>query len=570
MSLIKIGTYFMAICLWIGILSVVVKSIRFFKSDAKKLYSSTALLLFVLVLGAGVFLFGKGATLNRLGIEDALEYFVAAERFSHSDSYSLSLNGQNYPSRFPPFFSTIVIAPFLDLSSLLKQSGPFFAYLPVFALSLLALISAFFIGVALTNIWGGVFAFLGCLLLPEFRYFSGYLMSDAPFAALWLLSMLYFLLQLEVSESQHSRWLVPGLLVAGAFGLRPLGIFLLIPWFLLFIVQARGRKFVEVLPDAVMLTTPVAVFVMINLVYNSKIFGSALRTGYHYWMSIPYDFRELTFSLSYVTGNVIVLVNETAVLPALFVIIAILFATRHPELATVFTCKQKRVVAAVLYIVIPALGLIIFHALYFYTSSRFFLPVSMLLITVAGGVVGGFLGKLKVTPYALIFCTAVSGLLAGASLYVSREPELDLEKALELRESVPPLATLVSAHNPLFLEYFVNRGTSRRLVPWSRDLPYASKFATASAPMTFNTEDVHWSDHRLDRLRASGAIVDPYPVVMQEAPRLFAEWLKQKHLVYIDTSLLSQEDLKWINTHFFVTRFDNGMLYLRESCLQYD
>lgn len=557
-----------------GVLSVIFRcllSIKFKSGDSNLSPGSLFCILCALLLGAGFFLHRGEAGLNRLAIEDALEYYVGAENFVKEGSYSFEINSQQQPSRFPPFFSTVILAPFIDLGRLSNIDGPTMAYVPVLLMTLVALSAGFLLGASISNVWGGIAALLGCLLLPELRYFSGQIMTDAPFAALWLVGLLCFLMQLEAEDGKQSRWVIPGLIVAGAFGLRPLGIMLLVPWIILFSLQSRGRKLFNVLADLIMLVAPTVILTGSNLAYNRKVFGEPFRTGYHYWMSIPYDFSELTFSLRYVAENLTVLAGETAVLPALFVIAAIVVSARRPELEAVFICNRGRVAGTLIYLLIPGLGLILFHAVYFYSASRFFLPVSIILMALAAGLVGGFLNKLKTSPYALILSLGVAGMLARAVFVATDDPATgDLRAVLKLKDIVPPTATLVSAHNPLFLEHFVNAGTQRRLIPWSRELPYASKLITLSKPPAEIAAGAHWSKHRFKGLNQMADTIDPYPVVMKEAPRLFAKWLKQKRLVYVDTSLLSQEDLEWVTKHFFVTRMDNGLLYLRESCLRYE
>src|ERR1700722_18237324 len=78
----------------------------------KLAFNPTALLPILIVLLATVHLYCPPAQVAELEVDpDSVEYAVAGHRFASTGRYEIVVNGQALPSRYPPGFSVLFLAP---------------------------------------------------------------------------------------------------------------------------------------------------------------------------------------------------------------------------------------------------------------------------------------------------------------------------------------------------------------------------------------------------------------------------------------------------------------------------
>lgn len=249
------------------------------------------------------------------------------------------------------------------------------------------------------------------------------------------------------------------------------------------------------------------------MAYNAIEFGSPFRTGYHFWVPVPFDYTHLTFSLSYVASNLTVLWKTNAIL--LVCAAVVIWAIDRWGLCSKEDGHSRpRTVRWIgEFILLGVVPSVLLHLVYFYPVRRFYLPFLALLAATIGGMVGAWLGRL--TRAALLGMLAL--VLLGAVLMNSNEvrPTPDRRSAVdEILQHTPEDALIISAIEPAYLEYMVARGSQRRIVPISRRVEYAGKLIAPEKIPDPEPPPQGPYDHRCAGLLRGGA---------QEAVRFVAE-----------------------------------------------
>ncbi|HEY2139172.1 MAG TPA: glycosyltransferase family 39 protein, partial [Chthoniobacterales bacterium] len=130
---------------------------------------------------------------NASGLEvppDAVEYALAPLQLLETGHYDIILEGRPLPPRYPPWFSTLIIAP----AYLLFGHDPGNAILPITLTAVLGVGFAWAIGRRITGApSGGIFAGLALLTLPTYSFWAGQVMSDVPSTAAMLWGCLLYL-----------------------------------------------------------------------------------------------------------------------------------------------------------------------------------------------------------------------------------------------------------------------------------------------------------------------------------------------------------------------------------------
>ena len=150
----------------------------------------TTLTLTLLLVVAFFTLFEPPFTASDLTIApDSVEYSTAAWRLVHEGRYAVTINGTAYPSRYPPGFALLALAPVYQLLG--HDIGIGAGIFGVLFWSLVGVAAAFAIGRRLGGLPSGLMAGAAVLLLPDFRRYSQMIMSDATCAAMMLVFVVW-------------------------------------------------------------------------------------------------------------------------------------------------------------------------------------------------------------------------------------------------------------------------------------------------------------------------------------------------------------------------------------------
>jgi hypothetical protein len=234
--------------------------------------------------------------------------------------------------------------------------------------------------------------------------------------------------------------------------------------------------------------------------YNSTTFGSVWRSGYNYWVSIPCDFISLTFGLRYLTANLGTLFDHSGFLFLALACAGLFFLLRQRQPAAVNTVLTP----TALFLGLGVLPGVALHLFFFYSATRFFVPLFVILSALAGSLAGLLVAeRLK----SIIWLPGLLVLVCVLSALLRSYPQATRRTAAdEIVELAPKQATVISALDPLYLGFFLKRaGKDVTLLPVSRRVEYASKLVMTQPISALNPLPSNPLASRDPRLLAIGA-----------------------------------------------------------------
>ena len=479
-------------------------------------------------------------------VPDSIEYAAAAHRTATLGEYTLIVNGRPYPPRYTPWFSWLCLAPAYWLLG--PNVGN--AIWPITLSALLAVLLAFRLGWRLAGLGGAVLGSSYVLALPLFNTFGRLIMTEVPCAMLVLLAALLFLRLHAAPNARPRAFLLAGGVVALAAALRVTAAALLLPclWLAL-----RQKPWTRRLPCVAACGLPWVLVACANLAYNAVTFGSPLRSGYHFWCPVPYDYPALTFSLAYIRPNAAALVQSGLPLFLGVVVLLAWLAHRPGQRAPVspVTALPAGLAALAVFTALSAVPLLLLHLVYFFPDARFYLPVLVLLAVIAGAQAARVLPR--VAPAVWLTIPAVL-LLGAAGWRLKDRAERPCPRAAveAIGRYTPANAVVLSSIAPAYLEFMLSPAVSgaanrRQIIPLSRRVEYADKLIRVTRVARPHPFPAGFWDQRCAGLRGPGAI-DVVPVVLAERPPLVAEALARGRrvfvcacdLAYADTNLLAR------------------------------
>lgn len=467
------------------------------------------------VLAAAVRLYRPAFDASDLVITpDSLEYAVGAERIADLGRFDLEIEGVSYPPKVSPWFS-LCLAPAYRV-----HRGELGAGIHVvFLFSLAGVLAAAAIGRRLGGDWGGAAAAVLLAANAQYAWLAREIMTDVPATALTLLLGWQFLRILE-RERPLSSWVLAGSLCAVAFAFRSENLALLLPFAALLVrrVPRRASKLLA-------LAAPAVAVVVATALYDRSAFGDWRRNGYMYWCPVPYDYPELTFSLAYVPANLAALVQKDLVPGWILggVGSGILLAKGS---------KESRLV-----LLFAALGVvpgIVFHFFFHFPQVRFNLPLNAIGCVLGGAGLASLLPS-RVPSYG-------AALLALVPLALPRPPSRAPNRrttADELARATPDDAVVVTLLEPVYLEPLLLRGTRRRVVPYDRQVEYASKLVAPRRIDPLTPAARGPDDHRAPGLLRGGAR-DVCAFTADEAPERLLAAVRQGIPVFVELRFLPQ------------------------------
>ena len=485
-------------------------------------------LLFVILI-ATIWLYQSPYNVSDLTMEpDSVEYALAPLQFLETGRYEIIVQGHALPPRYPPWFSVMVIAPAYALFG--HQPGN--AILPITGLGLAGIAFAWAIGKRIAAGPGAILAGLSVLAIPAYSMWAGYVMTDVPCTAIMLGTCLLYL---RLRSQPSSTWfdLLAGILVAIAMLLRPVFAATLLP-FALLILQSRQR-FVS---RFVVLLLPVATAMAATLTYNWATFGSPLRNGYQFWTPVPYDYPSLVFSLRYVLGNAQVILHTA--FPILFLTATALWWILKTRDRDGFDAVRRPLWHTLTFLILTTVPILCFHLIYFFPADRFYLPM-LAGMAILGSALTGQLIRNRWTRVSKLLLPGALLVVIGLRMLTSESLPLRRMAADRVRKYTPENAIVISEIDPVYLERMAARGTSRRIVPLSREVEYASKLLAPARIDNPQPPPANWHDHRSVGLIRGGA-KEAVPFVATEQVENLAEEAQRGTAVFLEGTFLAASD----------------------------
>lgn len=483
--------------------------------------------LVLLLLIAVVWLYRSPYSASNLEVPpDSVEYALAPLQLVETGRYEIILEGRPLPPRYPPWFSTLVILP----AYVLFGHDPGNAILPVTALAAAGIGFAWAIGKRLGGAAGGIIAGLAVLFLPSYASWATQVMSDVPATTLMLATWLLYL-RLRSSPRSVAIYLAAGLLIAVDALFRPVFAAMLFP----FLVEIfRERR--AIARNAIALLLPITGAFIATLAYNSAVFGSAMRNGYSYWVAIPQDYLSLTFSPAYLKMNLWVVVRTVFPL-YLLVCLAAWLVVRKREPAAL-AASRPAFWDAWSFVGLTTVPILLFHLFYFFPSDRFHLPMFAGVAVIAGGMCG-LLFHSRTTSLLNLLLPVLLFLAIVAKIVVPQVVPHRRLAADRIRAHTPDNAMIISAIEPVYLERLAAHGSSRRIVPISRNVEYASKVLTPKHVDLPNVAALNWRDNNNDLLRGRAEQAVKF-VASEQLDALVAQ-ASSGTPIFLDTTYLGEE-----------------------------
>ena len=538
-----------------------------------KIIKNTQLTLFLSTLLALTVLIIPPSWVSNLPIcTDSVEYAIGAENIAETGRFVIRIHGEELPSRYPPWFSSIALAPAYLLFG--KELGN--AIIPITLFSIIGVISAFLIGYRLSGKWGGFISSLVLILLPAYRAYSSHVMTEVPCSALAiLLSLIYMEIwttgsketpeaqaNIDQKESNGSPCELPskkeskssftplignrtfsakmdnihlfvfsGIIAGIASAFRPACSAFILP-FLLFCFT---RKPVTLLPGRLLaLIIPQFIVSGATIIYNLRVFGSISKTGYHFWCPVLFSNIHSIISPAFFKANLTELFISG--LPALVLAVTCLLVIHIRGKKDFPDGKRDKTAALVYYLIIGTGPIVLLHLFYFWYDQRFYLPSLAVLAALAGGLIGHFFENVSTRRLlgiqVFLLIAALIFRLVHTPTHLTRR-----ETAERIIRVTPPHALIISGIDPAYLEYFVCRNSKRRILPISRNVDYTSTAVTWRISMTTWTN----AGNMIARNETPAGL---YPYVAEECFDILTNEVRKGTPVFMDASQILEVDSK--------------------------
>jgi len=438
--------------------------------------------LLVLLLIAAVWLYRTPYSASNLEVPpDTVEYALAPLQLLETGRYEIVLEGRGLPPRYPPWFPAFVILP----AYVLFGHEPGNAILPITLLALAGIGFAYAIGKRISSTAGGVLSALAVLLLPSYSSWATQVMTDVPCTALMLAACLVFL-HVRASPQSLRLYLGAGVLVAVTTLFRPLFAAMLLP-FLSAILGQRKRLILRTF----LLLAPMAVAAAVTFAYNAATFGSPFRNGYKFWVTVPMDYPGMIFSLSYLRMNLGVI--GLSLFPILLLVCLCAWLLARSRRPAAFAAARQSFRDAAVFLALTTVPIMLFHLFYFFPGDRFHLPMLAGTALLATSMLALLIGP-RGESIAKLLLPAVFLLAIAARIAVPAPLPLRRLAAERVRTHSPENAIVISAIDPVYLGRLAGAGSSRRIVPLSRNVEYASKLLVRKRVDDPRLRSLNWYD----------------------------------------------------------------------------
>jgi len=440
--------------------------------------------LLALLLIAAVWLYRTPYSASNLEIPpDTGEYALAPLQFLETGRYEIVVGERELPPRYPPWFPVLTVLP----AYVVFGHDPGNAILPITMLAVAGVGFAYAIGKRISGITGGALAGLAVLTLPSYAFWATEVMTDVPCTALMLGTCIVFL-ELRGRPDSIGRWFAAGVLVAITTLFRPVFAAMLLP-FALTIISQRKR----VLLRGLLLFGPMAGAASLTFAYDAATFGSPFRDGYKFWVALPMDYPRMIFSLSYLPTNLRVI--GLGIFPVLLLVCLGTWLVVRKRRPAALASSWQSFRDTGLFVVLTTGPILVFHLLYFFPGERFHIPMVAGTAILTASILAVLIGS-KGESLLKLLLPAVFVFAIAARLAVDAPLPLRRLAAERVRKYTPDNAMVISAIDPVYLGRFTAAGSSRRIVPLSRNVEYASKFLVRKRVEDTRLRGLKWNDER--------------------------------------------------------------------------
>jgi len=440
--------------------------------------------LLALLLTAAVWFHRTPYSASNLEVPpDTVEYALAPLQFLETGHYEIIVEDRGLPPRYPPWFPVLVILP----AYVLFGHEPGNAILPITLLAVAGIGFAYAIGKRISSTMGGVLAALGVLILPSYSRWATQVMIDVPCAAL-MLGACWLYLHLRTKPQTTLSYFGAGALVAMATLFRPVFAAMLLPFVFATLRQRKGLFL-----RGLLLLAPMAAAVAATFAYNAATFGSPLRNGYKFWVPVPMDYLTMIFSPSYLRTNLEEI--GVSVFPILLLICIGAWLLARKRRPAAFAASQQSFPDAAVFFALATTPILIFHLFYFYPDDRFHIPMLAGTAALAGSMLAVLLGPGKEIIFKVLL-PAVFLLAVAARIATPAPIPLRRLAAERVRKNTPGNAVVLSAIDPVYLARLAGHGSSRRIVPLSRNVEYASALLVRKRVDDPRLRSLRWDDDR--------------------------------------------------------------------------
>ena len=477
--------------------------------------------LFCLALGGWIICTLPSVHQAIIPLVDAIEYAVSGANLYRDGTFSISLNGIAYPPRYPITFPFLV-SGFGSWISGNLAGGVWI----VWAMSSLGFVVAYGLSLVISHKrTAGLFTACLFCLVPDFRKVSDVLLMDGPTASLAILIFALFV-AMSYTRPTLKDWAAVGVLLAMAVGFRITNIIFVLPFF--FCRQWWSVK--DTAKNGLLLLTPSIIVAVILASINYWTFGDYLRSGYHAWVSVPYDFFLLTFNLKYIFEWLPYLTGSSLVV-LWVVIVGALVSLKKNSQETLGASRQLY-----FYILLINGSLLAIFLPYFAIDLRFFVPAVVLNSVIGGSIISQCLKNRSAVLPSL--CVVLITILVS----VTRPTTASITSRIEdLDKILPQNAVLLSGTNPVLLDELFIHHTERISEVVTRRTEYASKFFSTAKPNGILPPS-SWMSARYEPLRATGAF-DSIPKVFTEDPTMLNAILVSGRPIFVDLDNVTPEEL---------------------------
>ncbi len=506
------------------------------------------LLAFVFLLALAVCFPSFTHVANFSIVPDSVEYASSARSLLSTGTPLISVDGTSYPSRYPFGFSLFVVLPGILLGNFTLGAEILF----VTVYSVVGIVCAYILGNKLAGSLAGIFSVILLLLLPPYVLSSQDLLTYSPSAGLGLLLLLFCY---RLYEQPHSRFLTVGISASLllAVACRPLSALLVPPVILWSMIYARGKRLLVLLSFI-----PTALLLGCYLIFNHKFFSTPFRSGYNFWSSIPYDFPGLVVDFSYMSGNIAPCFNSLGLI-ILLGALSIRFFKRDP-LSDLLTLS----------LIVFGVPLTVFHLFYFYPGSFFFLQSGALAVPLIGAMASRMVPP-QLTSKSLSSAIALL-LLVGCLQRFSVQQRVKGPKnrsllVSEVTSTIPSGSTLITGMDPVSFSLLSNGNSAIRIIPKSRNVEYASKFASPVTPGEISIEDVSPLHHRHQILLSVGA-QEILPITALEDMPSLNKTFENGGAIYFETLTKDELSVEALKAHFNVMKVTDHLYLISRPSLE--
>jgi hypothetical protein len=338
----------------------------------------------------------------------------------------------------------------------------------------------------------------------------------------------------QVSMSAADRRLLTGagIAVAMAAAFKPLAVVSAIP----FVILVWRRGWIRNVRLCAAVFAPVIAVVAMGMLYNELHFGSPFRNGYHFWTAVPYDYPSLVFSIAYLRDNWTCFLISGAAIQGMAALVAWIVLKRCRSDAA----EREAVDAAWHYTLAVGIPLALVHLFYFYPDARFFLPLSALLTTGIGGMVGALLPRRDWVAILIL----MAGLAAAVGFRATHhdappEPRQTIERIASLigKDSI-----VISSINPLYVHFMMRFDESITVIPLSRRTEYAAKYVSPRKTHHPEPPPQGPRDHRCEGLLRDGNSREAMAIVADENPEWLEDRIRAGRHVFVNTAISYPND----------------------------